>query len=61
MLQVHFPFSLHHAQSHEGSGEGIVSLIKMPIEDLEDEIKNGIKDVVKTQKEFAPDMNTVNT
>ena len=38
-----------------------LSLIKMPIEDLDDEIKNGIKDVVKTQKEFAPDMKAVNT
>ena len=38
-----------------------LSLIKMPIEDLDDEIKHGIKDVVKTQKEFAPDMKAVNT
>ena len=60
ILQVHFPFSLHHTQSHEGSGEGIVSLINMPIEDLEDEIKHGIKHDVETQKEFEADMTIVN-
>ena len=58
-LQVRFLFSLHHAKSHEGSGKGIVSLMKMLIEDLEDEIKHGIKDDVKPQKEFEADMKTV--
>ena len=55
------PRRCHHAQSHDGSGNGIVSLIEMLIEDLENEMNNGMKDVVKTQKEFAPDMNTVDT
>ena len=61
ILQVHFPFSLHQAKSHEGSGKGIASLMKMLIQYLEDEIKHGIKDEVETQKEFEADMNIFNT
>jgi len=39
-----------------GESKGIVSLMSMLIEDLEDEIKNGIKDEAKTHEEFEADM-----
>merc|ERR1719345_557346 len=39
-----------------GESKGIVSLMSMLIEDLEDEIKNGIKDEAKTPEEFEADM-----
>ena len=43
-------------KSHEGSGKGIASLMQMLIQDLEDEIKNCIKDEVETPKEYEADM-----
>ena len=39
-----------------GESKGIVSLMNMLIEDLEDEIKNGIKDEARTHEEFEADM-----
>jgi len=44
-----------------GESKGIVSLMNMLIEDLEDEIKNGIKDEAKTQEEFEADMKAAET
>merc|ERR1719473_543929 len=44
-----------------GESKGIVSLMSMLIEDLEDEIKNGIKDEAKTQEEFEADMKAAET
>jgi len=44
-----------------GESKGIVSLMDMLIEDLEDEIKNGIKDEAKTQEEFEADMKAAET
>ena len=48
-------------KSHEGSGKGIASLMQMLIQDLEDEIKNGIKDEFETPKEYEADMKLVKT
>jgi hypothetical protein len=42
--------------SRSGESKGIVSLMDMLIEDLEDEIKNGLKDEATTQEEHEKEM-----
>merc|ERR1719146_601198 len=42
--------------SHKGQSKGIVSIMTMIIEDLEDEVKNGVKDEVSSQTEYEKAM-----
>jgi len=44
--------------SHKGESKGAISALAMIIEDLEDEVKNGVRDEVAAQTEYEKSMDT---